>query len=296
MNEKITILTPSYNRAHTLPNLYKSLLLQDNQNFEWLIVDDGSKDNTKELVNSFCKDEKIKITYLFQKNGGKHSAINTGIKKIKNSITFIVDSDDVLTEDAISSIYKYWPIVVEKNLIGISFLRGYSVNKAIGDEFPKQMMIENFNKIRYKSSFNWGDKAEVVSTLKLRETPFPIYEGENFMSEGVVWKQLARKGDSLLVSQIIYITEYLEDGLTKSGRRLLLNNPLGAMLNSKLAMTKEFEMKVRIKNTMLYVAYGFFAKKTAREIVIGSNQNILTMAFLPFGWGIYRFWRKKYEI
>mgnify|MGYP004708413575 CR=1 FL=1 len=84
MNEKITILTPSYNRAHTLPNLYKSLLLQDNQNFEWLIVDDGSKDNTKELVNSFCKDEKIKITYLFQKNGGKHSAINTGIKKIEN--------------------------------------------------------------------------------------------------------------------------------------------------------------------------------------------------------------------
>lgn len=294
MSYSLTILTPTYNRAYTLSKLYESLLIQTNKNFIWMVIDDGSTDYTKKLIQKYIKEDKIDIIYIFQENGGKHTAINTGIKEIMTDATFIVDSDDVLTDDAVETIFSHWPTVEEKKLVNISFLRGYTSSEVIGEKFEKNYEINNLIDIRYNQNIT-GDKAEVVNTKILKEMLFPIIENEKFMSEGILWKGIAKKGDSLFINKIIYITEYLEDGYTSSGRMLLINNPLGAMLNAKMAMTDEFILKVRLRNVLLYIAYGYVAHKSRKEIVQESSQKTLVQSLLPFGWMLYRYWKFKYK-
>ena len=108
MNIKITIFTPTYNRDYIIINLYKSLLIQTLKDFEWLIIDDGSTDNTELLVSSFIKDNKINIRYIKQQNGGKHRAINKALEEAKGELFFIVDSDDQLVDNAIERILYYF--------------------------------------------------------------------------------------------------------------------------------------------------------------------------------------------
>ncbi|OSP88038.1 sugar transferase [Lactococcus lactis] len=295
MSYTLTILTPTYNRAYILPQLYESLLKQTEPDFIWMIVDDGSTDETENLIKGYILEKKICIVYIKQVNGGKHRAINTGAKQIVTDATFIVDSDDYLTDDAVENILSNWNHVVENGLMGISFLRGYSEKQVIGEKFPDDFLIENFNNMRYNRGIK-GDKAEIVDSNILKQTPFPSIPNEKFMSEGVVWKELSHKGKSLFINKIIYITEYLEDGLTHSGRLLLIKNPLGAMLNAKLAMTNEFKKKLRIQNSLLYIAYGFFAKKKVREIITESGQRKLVRVNLLFGWMIYVIWKIKYKL
>jgi Glycosyltransferases involved in cell wall biogenesis len=290
----LTILTPTYNRAYILPKLYESLTKQTNLQFTWLVVDDGSSDNTEELINDFIKEKKIEIIYIKQENGGKHRALNTGAKAVTTDAVFIVDSDDYLTPDAVETILNSWHIVVENKLIGITFLKGYSDTEVIGEEYPENYLIKNFNEVRYNMGIK-GDKAETLDAQIMKSTPFPDIPGERFMSEGVAWKEMAKKGDSLFINKIIYITEYLADGYTSSGRMLLINNPLGAMLNAKMAMTNEFTLKLRLKNTLLYTAYGYVAHKRRKEIVQESDQKFLVQSMIPFGWLFYRYWKFKYK-
>lgn len=294
MEYSLTILTPTYNRAYILPKLYESLTKQTNLQFTWLVVDDGSSDNTKELIQKFIKEEKIKIVYIKQENGGKHRALNMGAKAVTTDAVFIVDSDDYLTSDAVETILDSWNIVEENKLIGITFLRGYSETEVIGEEYPENYLIKNFNEVRYNMGIK-GDKAEVLDAQIMKASPFPDIPNERFMSEGVAWKKMAKKGDSLFINKIIYITEYLEDGYTSSGRMLLINNPLGAMLNAKMAMTDEFILKVRLRNALLYIAYGYVAHKSRKEIVQESNQKTLVQPLLLFGWMLYRYWKFKYK-
>jgi glycosyltransferase involved in cell wall biosynthesis len=294
MSKTLTILTPTYNRDYTLTRLYESLCVQTNQDFLWLIVDDGSTDNTRALISTFCEEQKIKICYLMQENAGKHIAINTGVQESSSFLTFIVDSDDYLTADAVETILSYETVIKENQLMGATFLRGYDERTVIGDCYSQAEKIDNFIDMRYNRELK-GDRAEVVVTELLKQTPFPKISEERFMSEGVVWKQLAHKGNSLFVNKIIYITEYLEDGLTHAGRKLLINNPLGSMLNSKLGMTKDFKFKLRIRNGLLYCAYSFFASKTLSCIVKESEEPKIAAVCLPGGYLVYRIWKWKYD-
>ena len=118
----ITILTPTFNRDYILKKAYNSLLNQNNKKFEWLIIDDGSTDKTKELVNKFKSENKIKIRYFYKKNGGKHTALNFGINKAKGDLILILDSDDYLRKDAVELVYKYWDKYKDNDkLCGITF-------------------------------------------------------------------------------------------------------------------------------------------------------------------------------
>lgn len=295
MSPTLTILTPAYNRSHTLPRLYQSLIKQTDSNFEWIVVDDGSVDDTRPLLFKYIEEKKIKLSYLYQTNAGKHIALNTGIKNIDTEITIIVDSDDYLTSDAVETIKKQWSLVRENNLCGISFLKGYDVEKSIGQKFENNNFIGNGIEIRYNQGIS-GDKAEVWKTSILKKFPFPKFEGENFLSEGIVWKRIYKQYDMLFINQIIYIAEYLPGGLTGTGRLLLIKNPQGAMLNAKLAMTKEFNISVREKNALLYIAYSFFAKKSIKEMIKYGGETLLITLNIPFGWAIYLFWKKKYKL
>ncbi|ONI37877.1 hypothetical protein AN639_01215 [Candidatus Epulonipiscium fishelsonii] len=176
-----------------MPQLYKSLKNQTNENFEWIIVDDGSTDNTRELIYSLNKSN-LNVTYIKQINGGKHRAINRGIKYANGDFTIIVDSDDYLTNDAIETIIK-WCNTIEGKLefAGVSGLKGYSLFKKIGG-FPKYIKFIDATNLQRKKYDLGGDKAEVYRTNILRQYPFPTFKSENFIAEGIVWNRIAKDG------------------------------------------------------------------------------------------------------
>lgn len=290
--KKVTILTATYNREKYLSQLYNSLLSQTVQRFEWIIVDDGSTDNTGDLVNDFISQKNIDIIYIKKENGGKHTALNKGVEYVKTPLTFIVDSDDILTDDAIQIIENDYLEIMSNNYCGLAYLRGYNSTNVIGDPFLNEGYA-NMNTIRYKNHIK-GDKAEVWKTDYLKKTPFPVFKGEKFIGEHYVWCQLSEKYDMYVRNKIIYITEYLEGGLTKSGRKMRITCPYGGIASSNILISNKYPLKTRIKNSLLYICYNFFANEKLGVILSNSKSPILTLCMLPFGYLMYKYWTFKY--
>lgn len=293
MEKLITVLTPTYNRANNLTKLYLSLKIQSKQNFKWLIIDDGSVDNTKEIIDAFIKEDVIEVLYYYKNNGGKHTALNLGISYITTELTFIVDSDDYLTVDSIETIEKEWENIRHLNLCGMGFLKGFSLTEPIIDTYPLDHDISDYNTVT-KNQHVIGDKAEVWVTEILKKYPFPEYKNENFFAEGYVWSSMAMQYQMLLVNKIIYIAEYLENGLTKSGRKLRISCPLGGMRNASILLNNKFILRIRIKNALLYNCYGFFANYNIKKIIDESPNKILIVLTLPYGYLLYKYWKYKF--
>lgn len=235
MENFITVFTPTYNRGNILNKLYCSLIDQTNKNFEWIIVDDGSTDHTEEIVKDWIKDQKdFNIIYFKKENGGKHTAINKGLDLAKGKMFFIVDSDDYLTKDAIEKIINYEKSIDDKKnkYAGIAMNKGYSEEKLVGTTF-KGDFIDATSLERKKYNIN-GDKAEIFYTDILKKNKFPEFNGENFVTEALVWNRIARQGYKLRWFQdIIYICEYREDGLTQKGKSRFKDSPKGLALYIK---------------------------------------------------------------
>lgn len=230
----ITIFTPTYNRKDLIERLYQSLLQQTQKNFEWLVVDDGSTDDTEKIFEQLLSEQKpFSIRYTKQENGGKHRAINRGVKNAKGELFFIVDSDDYLTEDAIDKINNWiGTLDGSKKWAGISGLRGFSKDKIVGQRNGKHFFVDAKNSERRKYKL-LGDKAEIYFTDVLKEYPFPEISSENFISEELVWNAIARDGYYLRwFNEIIYICDYLEGGLTKNNTKDKCN-PQGRLLWAK---------------------------------------------------------------
>lgn len=214
----ISILTPTYNRGYILHNAYQSLCNQSIFDFEWIIVDDGSMDNTEKLVESWKKEcNAFPIIYRKQENGGKHRAINKGVSYVHAEYVLILDSDDFLEENAVELIHKWVASIKDLNgFAGVSGLRGW-INKegAIGGKINKEYIdATQLERRRYGLM---GDKAEVYKTEILKKYPFPEFEGEKFLSESAVWDRIAKDGYKIRwFNTIIYRCEYLEDGLTNN--------------------------------------------------------------------------------
>lgn len=238
----VTIFTPTYNRRQLVDRLYQSLLAQTDKSFEWLVVDDGSTDDTKEYFSELLsKPLPFPIRYIKQENGGKHRAINCGVKNANGELFFIVDSDDILLPNAIEKIHQ-WATTLENShkWAGVSGLKGYTEHINVGQR-ASATYIDAKNTERRKYNL-LGDKAEVYFTEVLKKYPFPEIPGENFISEEIVWNAIARDGYYLRwFNEIIYICSYLEGGLTKDntkdernqqGRLLWAKGQLEAFPNS----------------------------------------------------------------
>lgn len=294
---KVAILTPTYNRAHTLEKLYLSLLKQTCKAFNWIIVDDGSQDETQALVQKWINENKIKITYIYKENAGKHTALNCGIKQIEEELTFIVDSDDYLTENAIEITikyaYKYADEKQEKKLCGFCFLRHYSNGKVNTAYFDKEEFIGNYVDTRINSGLG-GDKAEVFYTDILRKFPFREFSGEKFMPEDAVWIDISKKYDMVHANEGIYICDYLDDGLTKTGRSMKIFSPRGMMLRSQLFINDDRVcIKVKIKMMILYIIYSRFAQIGIKDSIKSINMKWMFLLLLIPGMLIYRIWKRK---
>lgn len=226
----ITIFTPTFNRAYTLHKLYETLCEQNYKDFEWVIVDDGSKDNTEALVAEFISQHKININYYKQQNQGKHIAINKGVELAKGELFFIVDSDDILPRDSLEIVIeKYQSIKDDETIAGLAGRRGYISGGYIGTNKSYDDVIMTSLDFRFKKKIA-GDMAEVYKTKVIRQYPFPQFEGERFCPEALVWKRIDQQYKMLWFSDIIYKGEYIPDGLTANSFKVRKNSPKASCL------------------------------------------------------------------
>lgn len=234
--EKITIFTPTYNRAYILYKLYNSLKQQNNKEFIWMIVDDGSTDNTREIVEIWKNENIIPIEYYYKDNGGKQRAINYGLSKCYTELFCCVDSDDYLVENAIDKILNFWIKNQSTNISGIVSLRGKNNFEPLGTKMPQNKLVTKFNDLYEKYNFK-GDTNLIYRTEILKKHPYPVAEGEKFISESYAYLEIDDDYNIILMDEITVICEYLEDGYTKNVYKLLKNNPKGYM-KSKIQTAK----------------------------------------------------------
>lgn len=295
MKKLLTILTPTYNRSEYLEDIFVSLQQQTNQNFEWLIVDDGSTDNTKEIAESFIKSNKIAIRYLYKKNGGKHTAVNYGLKYISTKLTVVLDSDDYFTNDAVEVIKKtYNENKNEENICGFTFLRQRKNGELFGKVFPREGRY-NFSKWRL-SKISVDERCDVFYSEIMKRYPFSEYEGEKYISESTMMIKMSYQYDMICKNIDIYISDYLKGGLTDSSRRLRLHSLLGGMEYCNLSMMPGVYWKRRLKSALLYDAYGFLKDVGPKKLINDSNAPVLTMIFYPIATIIGKYWKNKYEL
>ena len=248
----ITVFTPTYNRAHLLIRLYQSLTSQTFTDFEWLLIDDGSTDNTGDVVQGFISENKISIRFHQCSNGGKHRAINRGVKEAQGELFFIVDSDDWLPEDSLEVIVKYYDTIkYDESFAGVSGHRGYPDGSIVGGGQIEKFIDANALDIRYKYHIT-GDLNEVFRTSVLREIPFPEYEGEKFCPEALVWNRIAAKYKLRYFDKITYIADYQPGGLTANIVRVRMQSPMASTTCYQELLSHYIPLKQKVKAAINY--------------------------------------------
>ena len=229
---RITVFTPTYNRAHTLERLYRSLQNQTFKDFEWLIIDDGSTDGTKCLIDQWLKESNpFPIHYHFKENGGKHTAINEGLDKAQGELFFTADSDDYLTADALHKVNEWAASLPNaEKFCGVVGNWGHSENETPNTIFEGKWrdasLLERYP--GFSDNPIDGERAWVFFTDIHKKYRYPEFENEKFMTEAVAWNRMAHDGYKMRVyNDIIYIYKFLPNGLTMAGSKLFIDNPKG---------------------------------------------------------------------
>jgi glycosyltransferase involved in cell wall biosynthesis len=254
----ITVFTPTYNRAYTLPQLYQSLCRQTCKDFVWSIVDDGSSDNTEDVVHQWTDEGRIEICYTKQTNGGKMRAHNHGVRLCSTPLFVCVDSDDFVTDTFVEEIKSYWPqIQSDKKLAGIIAYK--SIKNEQGEyrvtcTFPCQGRSSLGD--LYNSGF-YGDTTLVFKTAVIKQHPFLEVEGEKFSKECYAYDQIDQVYQYLLVEKAWTLCTYMPDGYTQVERNLFKNNPHGMALvyNQKAKFTPGYINKKKLGFAVLYMIF-----------------------------------------
>lgn len=289
----ITVLTPTFNRGGGLQSLWDSLQKQTVKDFEWLVVDDGSTDGTKDLITKLQEKSDFPIRYIYKSNGGKHTALNVGIQTICSELTFIVDSDDCVTDDAIESILKiHKKYRSQNNICGYAFLRAFPDGKVNGKKFDVNEKIGSYIDVRVNGDDTGADKAEVFKTHCLKEFPFPEYPNEKFLGEDLVWVRMARKYEMVHINKAIYVGNYLEDGLTNNRRKHNIASPVGCMHRAEEFMESDLKTRYRIKGGLQYIVYGRFAGVKICDLIRKSRHKVLATVCTPGGLFLHSRWSK----
>lgn len=264
----ITILTPTYNRASLLPRLFDSLLRQTNKDFEWIVVDDGSTDDTRKVVANLKEKcgGAFPMGYVYKANGGKHMAINIGAERARGELLFIADSDDLLTDDALETVANSWhDISDDKSFAGIAGLDiAMDTREVIGSGLPQEHIDCNAIDIRYRHHVT-GDMKEVFRTEVLREFPFPEFAGERFCPEQLVWFRMARRYRLRYINKPIYIADYQPDGITAGITRARMRNPSASMLTYAELTECPVPFLVKVKAAINF--WRFWHCRTATSVV-----------------------------
>ena len=257
----IAVFTPTFNRAYKLPDLYKSLLRQTNKDFVWLVVDDGSTDDTKQLINSYINETLINIRFVSRENGGKQRAHNTALSNCYEELFFTVDSDDYLVDSAIQQVIDAWtPLKTKKNIAGMIALCGENDNKPLNTYLPRGLKTTKIYDLYSKYHFA-GDATLIYRTSILKQYPYDVADGEKFIAESFVYLQIDEKYDLSTLNSVLMIRKYLPDGYTKSARTVARLNPKGYMKIKKMYMERATTHRDAIESTTLYLVGAYFARE-----------------------------------
>ena len=221
-----TVFTPAYNRAYTLPRAYESLRAQTFRDFEWLIVDDGSKDNTRELVESWQAKNEFPIRYIYQQNQGKPAGSNRATQEAQGELLLTLDSDDAALPHALERLKYYWdtiPVDQKHKFSAVSGLCQDQNGNLIGDKFPQDIMDTDTVELTFNYTID-GDKFGFQRTDVLKEFPFRTSPVPNprFNCQGLTYLELSRKYKTRFVNEVLMVY-YVDNG---SGDQLSILDPV----------------------------------------------------------------------
>jgi len=295
MGKTLTVFTPTFNRAYCLDKCYNSLINQTAKDFLWLIIDDGSSDNTKELVDKWILEDKIVIKYIYQENKGMHGAHNTAYENINTTINICIDSDDYMPKDAVEIILDEWhKIKNDSSYAGIIGLDVFESGKIIGTKISnnlKRVKLENL----YAFYNVTGDKKLVYKTEVIKKYPlYPIFPGEKFVPLSLLYEMIDKDYDLYPINKPFCVVEYLQDGSSLNIFRQYFKNPKGFNYYRKYKMENGATFFLRFKNTCHYIASKLILKEF--KIITSSPKPLLTFLAMPFGVLLFVYYNMKVKL
>lgn len=286
----LTIFTPTYNREHTLSRLYETLIAQSCEDFEWLIIDDGSSDGTRDLVRGWIDEGKISIRYIYQENQGMHGAHNTAYRNITAELNTCIDSDDYMPSNAVALIISTWRTRSCSNVAGIIGL-DVSVNgELIGNSLPDGIDTIKFSDTRIK-----GDKKIVLRTDIAQRIPdYPVFKGEKYVGLGYKYQLIDQEYSWLVLNEPLVIVDYQKDGSSYNMFRQWWNNPRGFAFihNEDLKYVKSFKRRLMVATH--YVSHCLRAKMFS-EVFKSNDPLLTTLCILPGSvLFLYTWWKVRH--
>lgn len=280
----LTVFTPAYNRANTLQRTYHSLLKQDCKDFIWLIVDDGSSDNTSDLVKEWQKNNNgFEIEYIYKENGGMHTAHNVAYENIDTELNVCIDSDDCLAQGAVRKIIKKWESVKSFGYAGLIGLDADLDGKLIGREFPIEMTETTLSE--YYANGGSGDKKLIYRTDIIKKyPPYPSFPGEKYVALAYKYKLIDRDYRMAVMNTILCNVEYQSDGSSATMWKQYLDNPNGFAFWRKICMQYPTSLKRLLVDCVHYCSSSQIGHN--KNYIKESPKKILTVLCTPLGWGL----------
>lgn len=279
--KKITVFTPTFNRAYCLGQLYESLIEQTNPNFIWMIIDDGSSDTTRELVQSWITENKIEIRYIYQENQGMHGAHNTAYQNITTEFNVCIDSDDFMPNNAIELILSHESALNQEHLAGLIGLDAYKNGAVIGTEIPETIKESTVNDLYYKYGVK-GDKKVVIKTEVVKQFElYPVYKGEKLVPLGTLYLLIDQKYKWLCTNDVLCIVEYLADGSSNTILKQYKVSPRGFGYFRMVKMKYSTSVVEKIKSAIHLVSSAIFAKDFS--LITKAPNFVLVVLSVPLG-------------
>jgi glycosyltransferase involved in cell wall biosynthesis len=280
--KSITVFTPTYNRAHLLPRLYESLCYQNCNDFIWLIIDDGSTDNTKNLVAGWIEEGIIDIQYEYKTNGGMHTGHNKAYSLIATELNVCIDSDDFLPSDAIDKIIMSWNSIVDKTKIaGVIGLDSDKNGNVIGSKIPEYLTQGSLHQLYYDHHVT-GDKKIVLRTDIVQKYPsYPEFPEEKLVPLGILYSMIGNDYDYIYKNEVYCIVDYQEDGSSSSIFKQYKQSPKGFAYSRKIQIKYNKRLKRQLMNYAHLISSSFFAKDIS--IAFKGVNPLKSFLFFPFG-------------
>ncbi|MBQ6052007.1 MAG: glycosyltransferase [Clostridia bacterium] len=282
----ITVFTPTYNREKTLSKCYESLLAQTSNNFIWQVIDDGSTDNTEDLIKSFIEEDKIEISYFKKPNGGKVSAINKSLDLTQTDLWVCLDSDDYFLADAVSTYERLFEEIKDKDEIcGLFSVRSTSKGTPMtGFDVPDEIRYETQFNIRYKYKVE-PEYVQVYKTKIAAQYKYPLFDGEKYVPLSYTQDQIDQKYKFKIFHEPTMVCEYQPDGITRNHRKLIKRNPRGYTEFKRQQIELAPDLLFRLKACISYDAGCIMCGDMKR--VFSSPNRLLTGILFPLGWLAY---------
>lgn len=266
MKMKVTVFTPTYNRAKLIHRVFDSLQNQNSRDFEWLIIDDGSSDNTEEVVSEFSKKSKFPIQYIKRENKGKAASINDGLLHANGEFFLVFDSDDWCVDNAIERFISAWDDLSQeqkKSYCAVSALKAYQDGSVVGDDYSR---MESHG-LSYIDRFNRrvaGDKWEFIRTDIHKSFPYELFPGEKYQAPEFAWLKMGVRYKTIFLNEVLSVVEYQEDGISRNNikHRAASPNSTAKFYLTGLSASKTIYMKARMRSNAgrFYLHAGQFFK------------------------------------